>query len=113
MFPPIFAANTKIIYGNNFGAPFTKSINSSMDQTFFPDLAKTALIDPLDKGKPNENDISNFRPASILNTISKIYETVIKNNFFLAQKIFSLTQISGYRENYNLQHVLIRLIEEC
>ena len=78
MFPPIFAANTKIIYDYNFGALLTKSINSSIDHNIFPDLAKTALVDPLDKGKPNINDISNFRLASILNTISKIYETVIK-----------------------------------
>ena len=34
---------------------------------------------PLDKGKPNKNEISNFRPVSILNTFSKIYEKVIKD----------------------------------
>ena len=37
-----------------------------------PLLAKTALVVPLDKGKPNKNDIANFRPVSILNTFSKI-----------------------------------------
>ena len=79
MFPPIFAADRKIIYDYNFVAPLTKSINSSIEHNIFPDLAKTALVVPFDKGKPNKNDISNFRPASILNMISKIYETVIKN----------------------------------
>ena len=57
----------------------TKSINSSIEHNIFPDLAKTALVVPLDKGKPNKNDIANFRPVSILNTFSKIYERVIKN----------------------------------
>ena len=52
----------------------TKSINSSMEHNIFPDLAKTAIVVPLDKGKPNKNDISNFRPVSIVNTFSKIYE---------------------------------------
>ena len=35
----------------------TKSINSSIEHNIFPDLAKTALVVPLDKGKPNKNDI--------------------------------------------------------
>ena len=38
----------------------TKSINSSIEHNIFPDLAKTALVVPLDKGKPNKNDIANF-----------------------------------------------------
>ena len=49
-----------------------KSINSGIEHNIFPDLAKTALVVPLDKGKPNQNDIANFRPVSILNTFSKI-----------------------------------------
>ena len=46
-----------------------------MEHNIFPDLAKTAIVVPLDKGKPNKNDISNFRPVSIVNTFSKIYES--------------------------------------
>ena len=62
-----------------FLTPFlTKSISSSIEHNIFPDLAKTTLAVPLDKEKPNKN-ISNFRPVSILNTFSKIYERVIKN----------------------------------
>ena len=55
------------------------SINSSIEHNIFSDLTKTTLVVPLDKGKPNKNNISNFRPVSILNTFSKIYERVIKN----------------------------------
>ena len=56
-----------------------KSINSSTEHKIFPDLAKTALVVPLDKRKPNKNDISDFRPVIILNTFSKIYERAIRN----------------------------------
>ena len=91
---------------------FTKSINSSIEHNIFPDLAKTALVVPLDKGKPNKNDISNFRPVSILNTFSKIYEKVIKNQLLHGmENVFSI-QVSAYRKNYNSQHVLMRLIEQ-
>ena len=60
----------------------TKSINSSIEHNILPDLAKTALVVPLDKGKPNKNGIANFRSVSILNTFSKIYERVIENQLF-------------------------------
>ena len=97
----------------NFLTPLlTKSINSSIEHNIFPDLAKTALVVPLDKGKPNKNDISNFRPVSILNTFSKIYERVIKNQLLHGMENVFSPQISAYRKSYNSQHVLIRLIEE-
>ena len=44
----------------------------------FPDDAEITSVIPLDKGKTNKNEISNFRPVSILN-ISKIYEKFIKD----------------------------------
>ena len=90
----------------------TNSINSSIEHNIFPDLAKAALVVPLDKGKPNKNYVSNFRPVSILNTFSKIYERVIKNQLFHGMENVFSPQISACRKNYNWQHVLIRLIEE-
>ena len=56
----------------------TKAINTSIAQNVFPEKAKTASVILTDKGKPNKNEISNFRPVSILNTFSKVYERVIK-----------------------------------
>ena len=89
----------------------TRSINSSIEH-IFPDLAKTTLAVPLDKGKPNKNDLENFRPVSILNTFSEIYESVIKNQLLYGMENVFSPQISAYRKNCNSQHVIIRLIEE-
>ena len=50
------------------------AINNSLKYGVFPDDAK------IDKGKQNKNEITNFRPVSILNTFSKIYEKVIKDH---------------------------------
>ena len=58
---------------------FTKAITTSIAQNVFPENAKTASVIPLDKGKPNKNEMSNFRPVSVLNTFSKVYERVIKD----------------------------------
>ena len=90
----------------------TKSINSCIEYNIFPDLAKTALVVPLDKRKPNKNDIVNHRPASILNLFSKIYEKVIKNQSLHGMENVFWPQMSAYRKTYNSQHVLIRLNEE-
>ena len=49
------------------------AMNSSLKYGVFPDDAKIASVIPLDKGKPNKNEISNFRPVSILNTLLAQY----------------------------------------
>ena len=56
----------------------TKAINTSITQNIFLENAKTASAMPLDKGRPNKNEMSNFRPASVLKTFSKVYERAIK-----------------------------------
>ena len=50
----------------------------SIEENIFPDAARIASVIPLDKGKPNKNEISNYRPISVLNTFSKFYKKVIK-----------------------------------
>ena len=56
--------------------PLSNAINNSLSKSIFPDDAKIAMVSPLDNGTSNKNDISNFRPARILTTFSKIYERV-------------------------------------
>ena len=70
------------------------------------------LVVPLDKGKPNKNDISNFRPVSILNTFSKIYELVIKEQITSELDKYLSPLVSAYRKSFNTQHVIIRMIED-
>ena len=49
----------------------TVTINKGTEENIFPDSAKIASVIPLDKGKPNKNEISNYKPVSVLNTFSK------------------------------------------
>ena len=67
---------------------------------------------PLDKRKPNKNEILNYRPVSVLNTFSKFYEKVIKNQLLRFMKEYFSHLISAYRTNYSSQHAIIRLLEE-
>ena len=40
----------------------------------FRENEKVATVVPLDKRKPDENDTSNSRPVTLLNTFSKLRE---------------------------------------
>ena len=92
--------------------PLSIAINNSLKYGVFPDDAKNASVIPLDKGKPNTNEISNFRPVSILNTFSKIYEKVIKDQLVSGLDKYPLPFISAHRKGYSTQHLLTRLVEE-
>ena len=92
--------------------PLTQAINCCLRQGIFPDNAKIASVVPVDKGKPDKYDVLNYRPVGILNTFSKIYEKVIKNQLVPYFDKYLSPFISAYRKNYSTQQVLIRLLEE-
>ena len=73
---------------------------------------ETAAVCPLDKGEPVRTVERNYRPVSILNTFSKIFEKILKEQLspFL-DKTLSIF-IAAYRTAYSTQHVLNKLIEE-
>lgn len=80
--------------------PLTFLINLSISKGIFPACLKIATIIPIYKNGP-KNDISNYRPISLLTTLSKILEKVIKKQvltFLDSNKILSSTQY-GFREN--------------
>ena len=78
----------------------------------FPENAKVATVVPLDKGKPDKNDISNFRPVSLLNTFLKFFEIVIKDQLVLSMENYFLPMVSAYRKKYSTLHVMTRLVDE-
>ena len=69
-----------------------------MRQGIFPDNAKIASVVPVDKGNPDEYDVLNYKPVSILNTFSKIYEKVIKNQLVSYFDKYLSAFISAYRK---------------
>ena len=55
-------------------------INKSMQLGIFPDKLKIAKIIPFHKGGKID-EINNYRPISILSSLSKIFEKVINKRF--------------------------------
>ena len=76
-----------------------KAINTNIAQNVFPEDAKTASVIPLDKGKPNKNEMSNFRPVSVLNTFLKIYKRVVKDQIVCGMEKYFSPLLPAYRKN--------------
>ena len=78
----------------------------------FPENAKFTSVTPIDKKTDDKNSVLNFRPISILNCFSRVYENILKTQ--LVEKMNNLFSpfISVYRESYNTLMCFIRLIEE-
>ena len=98
---------------SNFLAPIlTTAINSSIENSLFPENAKVANVVPLDKGQPDKNDISNFMSVTLLHTFSKFYEIVIKDQLVQSMENYFSPMVSAYRKNYSTQYVMTCLAEE-
>ena len=52
----------------------TQAINCCLHLGIFPDNAKIGSVVPVNKKTPDKYDVLNYRPVSIPNTFSKIYE---------------------------------------
>ena len=97
---------------NELTNTLTTAINCSIRNFRFPVDAKKAAVCPLDKGESNRTLERNFRLVSALNTFSKIYEKVLKNQLVQHLDYTLSVFIAAYRQTYATQHVLIRLIED-
>ena len=88
----------------------TNIINNDLLRNSFSDSAKIASVRPIFK-KGERTEIGNYRPVSILNCFSKIYERFLHNQIASFSNKFLLDFISAYRKGYSTNHVLIRPIE--
>ena len=88
----------------------TEIYRTSSQGKGFPDLLKEADVTPIHKkGERSQKD--NYRPVSILPTISKLFEKdMYEQMYSYFEKYFS-PHLSGFRKGYNTQHCLALLIE--
>ena len=81
----------------------TEIYKISNRHTGFPNLLKEADVTPIHK-KGERSQKENYRPVSILPTISKIFEKDMYEQIYsYIQKYFS-PSLCGFRKGYNTQH---------
>ena len=88
-------------------------INCSLNDGLFPDILKLARVTPIYKEGDNSL-LENYRPISVLNIFSKVYETVIKtrlNEFFDKYNIFYKKQF-GFRRNHSTYMPIVSLVDQ-
>ena len=88
--------------------PLTNLFNTSVDQKFFPLDLKYANVSPLFK-KVDSTNKENYRPISILPSISKVFERLMFQQITSYVSNILSPYLCGFRKGYNAQHALLRL----
>ena len=98
---------------DNLVITISSLINKSIELGIFPSRLKEAYVLPLFKSGAKD-DPNNYRPISILPTISKIFERHVANqlhSYFDKTDILHTYQ-SGFRKNHSCQTSLIALTDK-
>ena len=88
-------------------------VNQSLITGIFPHKMKLAKVLPLIK-KPNVFEIGNFRPISLLSSLSKILEKCVFDQvcaYFEDNKLFYCSQY-GYRKNHSTDYACVELVDK-
>ena len=97
---------------NEISKPLTLIINQMITSGIFPDDLKIAKIIPLYK-KGDINSITNYRPISLLPTLSNIFERVIfiqLYTYFDDNNLLSEQQY-GFRANHSAELAAVKLVD--
>ena len=95
---------------NAIDSHLSNIIAKDLEINKYSEEPKTALVRSIFK-KNERNKIENYRPVSILNGMSKIYERCIHNCLSRQAENILSNFISAYRKTFSSNHVLLRLIE--
>ena len=89
----------------------TKIFNDSVLNQAYPEDPKLADVIPAHK-KDELTDKCNYRPISLLPTLSKIYERIyhLQINMYM-EGVFS-KQLCGFRKGHSTQHCLLVMLEK-
>ena len=93
--------------------PLTYIFNLSLSEGTFPTEMKIADVSPLFKGG-NKQLLDNYRPISLLPTISKILEKIMYTHIyqFLDQNHTFFKSQYGFRKKHSCEHAVTELIGE-
>lgn len=105
--------NSKLIkvLKNELKVPISVLTNKSISDGIFPDIFKIAKVVPIYKCK-NKEEVNNYRPISLLPTLSKILEKIYHKriyNFLQKNEILYNSQY-GFRPKHSTHDAITELI---
>ena len=80
------------------------------DKTF-PDELKLANLTPVFKRKGAKTSVKNYRPISVLPTVSKLFERFMQEQITNHIEKYLSPYLCGYRKGFSTQSALLSLIE--
>ena len=89
----------------------SRMFNTSIKDSIFPDKLKMAEITPGFKDG-DKTCKSNYRPISILPSVSKIFERIIYNSIYEYIGKYLSPYLCGFRSGYSTQYCLLYMIEK-
>ena len=94
-------------------SPLTHIFNNSLSQGVFPDLFKIAKVNPIFK-KDNPHEISNYRPISLLPSISKILEKIVYTRLYKFINKYNILNSNqyGFRKNFSTDLALLQIYDK-
>ena len=92
--------------------PLQKVFNECVSNCQFPDKLKRADVSSLFK-KDVSTSKTNYRPISVLPTVSKIYERLMYKQMMEHMTDYLSEMLCGFRQGYVAQHALTRFLEKC
>ena len=94
-------------------APLTQLFNESLSKGKFPDIFKTAEVVPLHKNGAKDQ-FTNYRPISLLLTISKILEKIVYTRIykFLTNSNQLYQSQYGFRAKHSCDHAVGELLSD-
>ena len=95
-----------------FSAAIRNLFNSGLSKGIFPKELKAGDISSLFK-KEDTFSKKNYRPITVLPSVSKIYERLMQDQMLPFTQCFLSPLLCGFREGYGTQHALLRLVETC
>ena len=89
-------------------------INQSLFTGIFPQNLKHAIVAPIYKGKNSDpKEFVNYRPISLLPTLSKVIEKVVQKQLYLYMNdnnLFTDSQY-GFRTNHSTEHAAVEFVD--
>ena len=92
--------------------PLTLIINQSLHSGIYPDKLKIGKIIPVYK-KNDKHQLENYRPISLLPTISKLFEMVVHDqiSLYFSQNNYLSSSQYGFRKLHSTEHAILEIAD--